>query len=220
MSTEPCVFIVDDDYAVRDALRLVIENAGLACRTFESAEHFLQTSSLNEYGCLLLDVNMPGMNGDELQAELNRRNMHFPIIFLTAYGSIPQTVRAMKAGAIDYLTKPISNDLLIKRIQAVLQETAKLKEKDLAIQLLNNRLNDLTSRELEILPLIAAGHSNKEIGLQLGISYRTIEVHRARILRKTGMTNILELGRLCEACQLESGQVPHEMNVKSNFPES
>ena len=98
MSTEPCVFIVDDDYAVRDALRLVIENAGLACRTFESAEHFLQTSSLNEYGCLLLDVNMPGMNGDELQAELNRRNMHFSIIFLTAYGSIPQTVRAMKAG--------------------------------------------------------------------------------------------------------------------------
>ena len=102
----------------------------------------------------------------------------------------------------------------------MLQETAKLKEKDLAIQLLNNRLNDLTSREREILPLIAAGHSNKEIGLQLGISYRTIEVHRARILRKTGMTNILELGRLCEACQLASGQAPHEMNVKSNFPES
>ncbi|AEJ01081.1 two component transcriptional regulator, LuxR family [Nitrosomonas sp. Is79A3] len=220
MSTEPCVFIVDDDYAVRDALRLVIENAGLTCQTFESAEHFLQASFLNEYGCLLLDVNMPGMSGDELQAELNRRNMHFPIIFLTAYGSIPQTVRVMKAGAIDYLTKPISNNLLIKRIQAVLQEAIKRKEKVLAIQMLNSRLNELTSRELEILPLIAAGHSNKEIGRQLGISYRTIEVHRARILRKTGMTSILELGRLCEACQLVSDQAPQEMNVKSNFPES
>ena len=205
MNTQPCVYIVDDDYAVRDALGLVMETAGLACQTFESAEHFLETYCPGMPGCLLLDVNLPGLNGDELQAELNRRNIHLPIIFLTAYGDIPMTVRVIKAGAIDFLTKPVPSKLLIERIQAVLQQEAQIHEHAMAEQALCNRLNNLTSREMEILPLIVAGHSNKDIARHLGISHRTVEIHRARILNKTGATNLMELARMCEACKLPYG---------------
>ena len=202
MSTQPCIFIVDDDHAVRDALGLVMETAGFAYQTFESAEHFLQAYCPGKPGCLLLDVNMPGLNGHELQAELIRRNMHLPVIFLTAYGDIPMTVRAIKAGAVDFLTKPVPSKLLIERIQAVLQHEAQMHEQALAEQALCMRLNGLTSREMEIMSLVVAAHSNKEIAQHLGISHRTVEIHRARILKKTGATNLLELARLCEACKL------------------
>jgi len=205
MSIQPCVFIVDDDYAVRDGLELVMETAGLAYQTFDSAERFLETYCPGKPGCLLLDVNMPGLHGDELQAELIRRNIHLPIIFLTAFGDIPMTVRAIKAGAVDFLTKPVPSKLLVERIQAVLQQETQMHEEALAKQALCNRLNCLTSRELELLPLILAGHSNKEIARQLDISHRTVEIHRSRILNKTGAANLLELARLCEVCQLQYG---------------
>ena len=208
MNTQPCVYIVDDDYAVRDALGLVMETAGLACQTFESAEHFLETYCPGVPGCLLLDVNLPGLNGDELQAELNRRNMHLPIIFLTAHGDIPMTVRTIKAGAVDFLTKPVPSKLLIERIQAVLRHETQMSELNMTEQAFCNRLNSLTRRELEILPLVVAGHSNKEIARHIGISYRTIEIHRARILTKTGVTNLLELARLYEASKLPPGPKP------------
>ena len=208
MSIQPCVFIVDDDYAVRNSLELVIETAGLACQTFESAEHFLQSYCPGKSGCLLLDVNMPGMNGDELQTELIRRNIHLPIIFLTAYADIPLTVRTIKAGAVDFLTKPVPSKLLLERIQEVLRHEDQLHDQVMADQARCNRLNSLTSRELEVLPLVLSGHSNKEIARHLGISYRTIEVHRARILKKTGVTNLMELALLCEACKLPAGPKP------------
>jgi FixJ family two-component response regulator len=202
MSTELCVFIVDDDYAVRDGLALVVETAGLTCQTFESAEHFLQSYSSDQRGCLLLDLNMPGLDGLELQAELIQRNIHLPIIFLTGYGDIPQTVRAIKAGAVDFLTKPVESRDLIRRINAVLQTESKMHNQFMQQQEFCNRLNSLTPRELELLPIILAGLSNKQIGRKLDISYRTVEVHRARILNKTGVANLLELGHLYEASQL------------------
>lgn len=203
MSTQPCVFIVDDDYAVRDSLGLVFKTAGLNYLTFENAEHFLETYSGGTPGCLLLDMNMPGLNGDELQAELIRRDIHLPIIFLTAYGDIPMTVRAMKAGAVDFLTKPVPSKLLIERVQTVLQHEALTQEQNREKQGLRERLSCLTSREMELLPLIVAGKSNKEIARQLDVSHRTIEIHRARVLKKTGATNLMELARLYEACQLQ-----------------
>jgi len=203
MSTQPCVFIVDDDYAVRDSLGLVFKTAGLNYLTFENAEHFLETYSSGTPGCLLLDMNMPGLNGDELQAELIRRDIHLPIIFLTAYGDIPMSVRAMKAGAVDFLTKPVPSKLLIEQIQTVLQREALTQEQNREKQELRERLNCLTSREMELLPLIVAGKSNKEIARQLDVSHRTIEIHRARVLKKTGATNLMELARLYEACQLQ-----------------
>ncbi len=208
MNIEPCIFIVDDDYAVRDGLGLVFETANLSYQTFDSAEHFLQAYCPGKPGCLLLDMNMPGLNGLELQDELRRRNIHLPIIFLTAHGDIPTTVRAVKAGAVDFLTKPVPSKLLIERIQAVLQHEAQIHEKNMTERALCNRLNNLTSREFEILPLVVQGHSNKEIAQQLGISYRTVEIHRARILHKTGVTTLLELARLCEACKFPPELIP------------
>jgi FixJ family two-component response regulator len=202
MSMQPCVYVVDDDDAVRDGLGLVIEMAGFAYQAFESAEQFLAGYTPGQPGCLLLDINMPGLNGLELQEELSRRGIQLPIIFLTAYGDIPMTVRAMKAGAVDFMTKPVPSKLLIERIRDVLAQAKQLHEQYLAEQARYDCINKLTSRELELLPLIAAGLSNKEIARDLGISYRTMEVHRARILEKTGVTTLLELGHLCEACKL------------------
>ncbi|MDD5275443.1 MAG: response regulator [Methylovulum sp.] len=202
MNIQPCVFIVDDDYAVRDGLGLVLETAGFTCQAFESAEHFLHAYCPAQIGCLLLDVNMPGLSGFELQAELIRLDMRLPIIFLTAYGDIPMSVRAIKAGAVDFLTKPVPAQLLIERIQAALQQEVQRREQLLAEQAAYRRINDLTPREMEVMSLVVASYSNKEIARQLGISYRTIEVHRSRIMSKTGAPNLLELAQLYEACGL------------------
>ncbi len=184
--------------AVRDGLGMVIETVGIACQTYESGEQFLENYIIGTPGCLVLDINMPGINGDELQVELNRRNIHLPIVFLTSYGDIPTSVRAIKAGAVDFLTKPYQIDQLIELIKAVLQnEAQKYAQKKYEADI-RRRLNSLTSREMEILPLTLAGIPNKEIAQQLGISYRTVELHRTNILRKTGATNFLELAGQCE----------------------
>jgi FixJ family two-component response regulator len=206
MSTQPCIFIVDDDYAVRDSLGQLMEVAGFTYQTFESAEHFLQAHHPDRSGCLLLDLNMPNMTGDELQAELIRRKIHLPIIFLTAYGDIPTSVRAIKLGAVDFLTKPVPSKLLIERIQIVLQqESQRHNHSQLCTQEISGRLNGLTSRESEVMLLVVAGHSNKEIARQLDISPRTVEIHRARVMEKTGAANLLELARMYEACGFLSG---------------
>ncbi len=202
MSTQPYVFIVDDDDAVRDGLAMVMDTVGLAYQTFDNALDFLQSYKPGTPGCLVLDINMPGMNGDELQAELINRKIRLPIIFLTAFGDIPMSVRTIKAGAVDFLTKPVQINLLIERIQAELQREALLHE-----QIKNNldfikRINDLTPREMEVLPLAIAGIPNKEIAQQLDISYRTVEIHRTQILKKTGKSNFLELARQCETSQI------------------
>lgn len=198
MKNSTCVFIVEDDTAVREVLGLVIETAGLAFQAFESAEQFLDAYSPGTRGCLLLDVNLQGLNGLELQAEMTQHQINLPIIFLTGNGNIPMTVRAMKAGAADFLTKPVPSKVLIERIQAVLQLEAQRHEQTEAKQAFQNRLDQLTAREVEILPLALAGLPNKEIARQLGISYRTVETHRIHILQKTETTIFLELSRLCE----------------------
>ncbi|ESS71716.1 nodulation protein W [Methyloglobulus morosus KoM1] len=198
MTTAPCVYIVDDDGAVRNGLRMFLETAGLKCKTFADAEQFLAQYRPEGSGCLILDVNLPGLNGPQLQRELNRLKIRLPIIFLTAYGDIPMSVRAIQAGAVDFLTKPIQSDALIKRILEVLDQEA---EKEISMdkeQGFHGLVNTLTEREMEILPLAIAGIPNKEIGHRLGISHRTVEVHRIRILKKTGCQNFLELSRLCE----------------------
>jgi FixJ family two-component response regulator len=202
MNTRPCVFIVDDDPAVRDSLGLIIEAAGFACQAFENAEQFLHSYCLDQPGCLLLDVNLPGLSGHDLQAEINRRNINLPIIFITANSDIPMTVRAIKAGAIDFLIKPVASKLLIERIQDALQHETEIHNQDLIQEGLRYRLSNLTNRELEVLPLALSGIPNKQIGKQLGISYRTIELHRQRILRKTGATNFLELSKEYEDYKL------------------
>lgn len=199
MNSQPCVFIVDDDDAVRDGLAMVVETVGLSCQTFDNAEHFIEAYKPGMPGCLVLDINMPGMRGDELQAELIRRNIRLPIIFLTSYGDIPTSVRTIKAGAVDFLTKPVKINELIELIQAELQNDIQIHEHNKGEIELRNRLNSLTPREMDVLPLTIEGMPNKEIAQKLGISFRTVELHRTNILRKTGAANFLELARQCEA---------------------
>jgi len=194
------VFVVDDDPAVRDSLSLLLETAGFSVECHESAESFLAGYREDRQGCLILDVRMQPMSGPELQAELVRRGSRLPIIFLTAHGDIPMTVRAIKAGAKDFLTKPIDGNELLDRVQAVLQAEQerlnhrKQREKDC------KRLEELTQREQEIMMLALAGLANKTIAKQLGISYRTVEIHRSHILQKTETANMLELAQLASAC--------------------
>lgn len=199
MKSQPCVFIVDDDEAVRDGLAMVIETVGLACQTFENAERFLDNYDQTTPGCLVLDMNMPSMKGDELQAELILRNIHLPVIFLTAFGDIPTSVRTIKAGAVDFLTKPVKISQLIERIQTELLYAAQLQEQNKCTVDFRRRLNSLTPREMDILPLTVAGIPNKVIAQKLGISFRTVELHRTNILRKTGASNFLDLSHQCEA---------------------
>ena len=198
MSHSPYVYIVDDDDAVRNALALVVETAGLNCKTFPNAEQFLANYRSGDSGCLILDVNLPGLNGHQLQHELNYLNSHLPIIFLTAYGDIPTTVKAIKAGAVDFLTKPIPSQDLLKRIREVLDQEANKASTLVKEQGFIDRINALTEREKEILPLALAGIANKDIAQRLGISHRTVEIHRIRILKKTNSQNFLELSRRIE----------------------
>jgi RNA polymerase sigma factor (sigma-70 family) len=202
MSGEPTVFVVDDDAAVRDGLALLLDTAGLKVRTYDGASAFLAACAPDHAGCLILDVRMPEMTGPELQAELMRRGIDLPIIFLTAHGDIPTTVQAIKGGAIDFLTKPVVGAELLERVRAALEKSAQLRERASAARTLRERLEGLTRREREIMQLVAAGLPNKEIARSLGISHRTVEVHRARVMQKTGVTNLVELSRLAEAAGL------------------
>ena len=207
-TTTPTVFVVDDDPAVRDSLSLLLETEGLPVECYESAEAFLDTYREDRPGCMVLDVRMHAMSGPELQSELARRGSRLPIIFLTAHGDIPMTVRAMKAGARDFLTKPINGTELLERIQAVLRSERERLSQQESLGRECKRLEYLTQREHEVMMLALAGRANKAIAKQLGISYRTVEIHRSHILQKTGTANMLELAQLASTCGLsiESGE--------------
>jgi RNA polymerase sigma factor (sigma-70 family) len=199
------VFIVDDDAAVRDGLKLLLDTAGLTVQAYDSATAFLSAYSPGRAGCLILDVSMPGMSGPELQAELNRLHVDLPVIFLTGHADIPTTVHAIKEGAMDLLTKPVDGTELIERVQAALEKDVELRRKSSATRALRERLEALTAREREIMVLAAAGMQNKEIARRLGISHRTVEIHRARVMQKTGAANVIELSRIAAACGLAVG---------------
>ena len=201
----PTVFVVDDDAAVRDGVSLLLETAGIVHEMFGSGRAFLAACRDDSPGCIILDVRMPGLSGPELQAKLNERGIRLPIIFLTAHGDIPLTVRAMKAGAVDFLTKPVNGAVLLERVQAALDQSVRLHEQASVQESLSRRLENLTERERDVLVLAVAGHPNKEIARLLGISHRTVEIHRARVMHKTGATNLLELARIAESAGLQSG---------------
>jgi FixJ family two-component response regulator len=198
--SQPIVFVVDDDASVRGGICLLCETAGLQVECHDSAESFLAAYGDDRAGCLLLDVSMGGMSGPELHAELVRRGSLLPVIFLTAHGDIPMTVRAMKAGAVDFLTKPAEGPELLDRVQAAIAVEVTRLAKHEGLSLKCQRLATLTPRERDILLLAAAGEANKVIGRRLGISHRTVEIHRSNILRKTGAANLLELAQLAADC--------------------
>ncbi len=190
------VFVVDDDAAVRDSLRVMLKTAGFAVATFGSADEFLTVCNSETTGCIVLDVNMQGMDGHALQQELKRRGSLLPIIFLTGQGSIPSTVRALKAGAMDYLTKPVDGAELLLCVKGALEDFEKLKDKSQQSKLTSTRLATLSEREKEVMILAIMGLTSKIIAQRLGISYRTVEHHRAQVMQKTGASNWLELARI------------------------
>lgn len=196
------VFIVDDDAAVRDSLSMLCETAGLKVECHDSAESFLAAYRPAQPGCLVLDVRMGRMSGPDLHAELNRRGSQLPIIYLTAHGDIPMTVRAMKSGAVDFLTKPVDGVVLLDRLQSALQRSCELLDRQEAMAGQQQRLAQLTARERQVMLLALAGHTNKAIARNLGISHRTVEIHRSHIFQKTGTSNLLELAELAADCGL------------------
>lgn len=198
MNAQATVFVVDDDAAVRDALTLLLESAGHSVETYANPRDFLAACTPESRGCIILDVSMPVMDGPMLQEELSSRGIHLPVIFLSAHGNIPITVRTIKAGAVDFLTKPVEGAVLLERVQTALEQNSRMQEQTRARRLLSARLASLTEREWDVMTLAVAGHTNKEIAKRLDISYRTVEIHRAHVMQKTGASNLLELARIAE----------------------
>lgn len=199
MNESPTVYLVDDDPAVRDALGLLIEHEGYAVACFASAEAFLDAALADGPGCIVLDLRMPGMDGMRLQEELARRSLHVPIVFLSGHGDIPTSVRAIKAGAVDFLTKPVTGDALLRSIEGAVAESRRRRVAAAANHNAASRLATLTEREREVMALAVTGLANKEIARTLGISHRTVEIHKARLMQKTGADTLLDLARLADA---------------------
>ncbi|NBQ69393.1 MAG: DNA-binding response regulator [Nitrosomonadaceae bacterium] len=199
---EPTVFIVDDDAAVRDSLTLMIEQAGMHVQSFENAKTFLNAYQPDFFGCVIIDVKMPGMDGLQLQEELAWRKILLPVIFLTGHGDIPMSVRAIKGGAIDFLTKPVIREKLLICVRAAFTEAKKRLSDATQNREITSCLTKLTRREREVMLLAVQGHSNKEIGSYLGISYRTVEIHKSKIMQKTGANNLLDLARIARESEL------------------
>lgn len=191
--TRATVFVVDDDAAMRDSLRWLLEAARLNVQTFDSAEAFLAIARPDASGCLVLDVQMPGLSGPELMDELKQRHIDLPILFLSGHGDIPTVVRAMKGGAVDFLQKPYDNAQLLQRIEQALALDVASRDSRRRERQRSQRLDALTSREREILEQVVAGRSNKEVGRTLGISYKTVEAHRGRLMRKMGAVSFAAL---------------------------
>jgi FixJ family two-component response regulator len=190
------VFIIDDDPAIRDSLSLMIEQDNIAVTTFESAETFLASCQPECYGCAIIDVRMPGMDGMQLQEVLSKRNILLPVIFLTGHGDIPMSVQAMKAGAMDFLTKPVTREKLLTSVRLAIRKSERILSENANHQEALSRLADLTDRERDVMLLAVQGHPNKYIARQLGISHRTVEIHKSKIMHKTGATNLLDLARI------------------------
>lgn len=187
---EPTVFIVDDDPGVRDAIGLLLRSVGLPFRGFSSAHEFLEAYSPSMAGCLILDVRMPGMGGLDLQNHLQELGSILPIIFITAHGDVPMAVNAVKAGAMDFVEKPFRDQALLDKVQEALALNARLRDADEELAELRERLESLTPREREVMELVVDGKANKNIARALGISQRTVEIHRARVMEKMGVRSV------------------------------
>lgn len=190
------VFIVDDDAAIRDSLSLMIEQENIAVQAFDSAETFLAAYQPECSGCAIIDIRMSGMDGIELHETLLKRNILLPIIFLTGHGDIPMSVQAMKAGAVDFLTKPVGREKLLIAIRAALLQSERLISKNANHQEALSHLAGLTDRERDVMLLAVQGLPNKHIARLLGISHRTVEIHKSKIMQKTGAVNLLDLARI------------------------
>ena len=192
------VYIVDDDQGVRDSLRLLMQSVGLECETYASAAAFLKAYQRGRIDCLVVDIRMPGMSGLDLQQALIEDRVDIPTIFITGHGDVPMAVEAMKAGAMDFLQKPFRDQELLDRVNTALQRARETFEDHLAIDEIRQRLDALTPREAEVMELVVRGSANKVIAMDLGVSQRTVELHRARVMRKMQVRSLAELVRIVE----------------------
>ncbi len=192
----PAVYIVDDDEAIRDSLELLFSTVGLATCSFPDAQTFLDGWSETMRGVLVVDIRMPGMNGLELQDALNARGSHLPVVFITGHGDIPMAVQAMRNGALDFIRKPFRDQELLDRVQDALQVEEELVDRAERVESARALIATLTPRETEVFERVTDGQANKVIAIELGISERTVEIHRAQVMSKTGSRNLAQLVRL------------------------
>jgi FixJ family two-component response regulator len=190
------VFVVDDDAAVRRSLENLFRSVGLRVEAFASAQEFLRSKLLDVPGCLVLDVRLPGLSGLDLQKRMAEANPDIPIVFITGHGDIPMTVRAMKAGAVEFLTKPVRDQDLLDAIQEALERARKACEERAEIGKLHNRSRSLTRRERDVMALVVAGLLNKQIAGELGTSETTVKIHRHQVMEKMGAGSLAELVRM------------------------
>lgn len=190
------VFVVDDDAAVRDALGWLIKSVGLKVETFGSAQEFLEKLNPKRAGCVVLDVRMPGMSGLELQERLTQDKVTLPVIIVTGHGDVPMAVRAVKSGAFDFIEKPFNDQVLLDRIQQALKRFVETRKTEEQRSDVDGRLRSLTPREREVLGMVVSGNPNKVIASQLGISCRTVEIHRGRVMEKMRASSLSELVRM------------------------
>jgi RNA polymerase sigma factor (sigma-70 family) len=195
---QPVVFVVDDDLAMREALQDLLASVGMDVRVFASTQEFMQAQRPDAPGCLVLDVRLPGASGLSFQEELPRAGVDLPVIFITGHGDIPMTVRAMKAGAVEFLSKPFRDQELLDAIDSAIERHRAQRGERALVAQLRQRFDTLTQREREIMALISAGRVNKQIAAELGISEATVKVHRGQIMRKMQTRSLAQLVRIAD----------------------
>jgi FixJ family two-component response regulator len=192
------VYVVDDDSSVREAIKSLIRSVGLRVETFGTAQEFLKSARPDAPGCVVLDVRLPGLSGLDLQRELAANGINLPVIFITGHGDIPMSVRAMKAGALEFLTKPFRDQDLLDAIQQALERDRGARQQRLETAELRERFDSLTAREREVMGLVVSGLLNKQIAGELGTSEVTIKIHRSQVMKKMGAGSLAELVRMTE----------------------
>jgi FixJ family two-component response regulator len=192
------VYVVDDDFSVREAIKSLIRSVGLRVETFGTAQEFLHSARPDAPGCVVLDVRLPGLSGLDLQRELAANGINLPVIFITGHGDIPMSVRAMKAGALEFLTKPFRDQDLLDAIQQALERDRGARQQRLETAELRERFDSLTAREREVMGLVVSGLLNKQIAGELGTSEVTIKIHRSQVMKKMSAGSLAELVRMTE----------------------
>jgi FixJ family two-component response regulator len=198
-ATEPIVFVVEDDASVRRALSNLFESVGLKVEVFGSASEMLQSKLPDVASCLVLDIRLPGLSGLDFQTELAKANIHIPIIFMTGHGDIPMTVRAMKGGAVDFLTKPFRDQEMLDAVVMAIERDRKRRQADTIVANLQGQFKTLTPREREILALVSSGLMNKQVAAELGLAEITVKIHRGHIMKKMGAKSVADLVIKAEA---------------------
>jgi FixJ family two-component response regulator len=198
MSDRAVVFVVDDDPSMRRSLESLLRSVGNDVRLFSSAQDFMQAERPDAPSCLVLDVRLPGMSGLTFQQELAKAGIALPVIFITGYGDVPMTVRAMKAGAAEFLTKPFDDQLLLDAVHAAIQRDRVRRHDAASLEILKSRYDELTEREKQVMKLVAAGWANKQIAAKLGLSLVTVKVHRGQVMRKMQAKSIADVVRMAD----------------------